>query len=209
MLKSFNDNLDKVLLLWVVFDYLPCHLSPLLLLFGDNWTLSLSLSLFLNFPKRKDPKGLSCGIRICIHDYNYGPRMWRTQNYSRERFIISVMILWLNWSWYLKSFSCLFVLNMEYWVACLFIKRFYYSSSVKLHMLNWLTWWVQIMYLDEWGPMDRDHSNSLSGAIEALKASTLRLPVVSGARVCLCFIFIFNMLCDISVVQHIGNFQVW
>ncbi|CBI19416.3 unnamed protein product, partial [Vitis vinifera] len=40
----------------------------------------------------------------------------------------------------------------------------------------------QIMYLDEWGPMDRDHSNSLSGAIEALKASTLRLPVVSGAR---------------------------
>lgn len=31
--------------------------------------------------------------------------------------------------------------------------------------------------------MDRDHSNSLSGATEALKASTLRLPISGKALV--------------------------
>ncbi|XP_020242842.1 QWRF motif-containing protein 2-like, partial [Asparagus officinalis] len=40
----------------------------------------------------------------------------------------------------------------------------------------------QMTYLDEWSNIDRDHASSLSGATEALKASTLRLPVVSGAR---------------------------
>ncbi|RVW96139.1 AUGMIN subunit 8 [Vitis vinifera] len=32
-------------------------------------------------------------------------------------------------------------------------------------------------YLDDWALIERDHSNSLSGAIEDLEASTLRLPV--------------------------------
>ncbi|KAJ4917607.1 QWRF motif-containing protein 2 [Raphanus sativus] len=36
----------------------------------------------------------------------------------------------------------------------------------------------QMGYLEEWSLMDRDHSSSLSGATEALKASTLRLPIV-------------------------------
>lgn len=40
----------------------------------------------------------------------------------------------------------------------------------------------QLFYLEEWALMDRDHFSSLSGAIEALKASTLRLPVIGGAR---------------------------
>ncbi|PRQ27819.1 putative QWRF family protein [Rosa chinensis] len=40
----------------------------------------------------------------------------------------------------------------------------------------------QMIYLEECSLMDRDYSNSLSGAIEALRASTLRLPVVDGAR---------------------------
>lgn len=44
-------------------------------------------------------------------------------------------------------------------------------------------WTMQLFYLDEWALLDRDHSNSLSGATEALKASTLRLPVIGGARV--------------------------
>ncbi|XP_020239118.1 QWRF motif-containing protein 2 [Cajanus cajan] len=39
----------------------------------------------------------------------------------------------------------------------------------------------QISYLEEWAVLDRDHSNSLLGATEALKASTLRLPVVEKA----------------------------
>ncbi|CAE5967860.1 unnamed protein product [Arabidopsis arenosa] len=41
----------------------------------------------------------------------------------------------------------------------------------------------QIGYLEEWSLMDRDHSNSLSGATEALKASTLRLPISGKALV--------------------------
>ncbi|XP_048337455.2 QWRF motif-containing protein 2 [Ziziphus jujuba] len=36
----------------------------------------------------------------------------------------------------------------------------------------------QISFLEEWSLLDRDHSSSLLGATEALKASTLRLPVV-------------------------------
>ncbi|KAL2948374.1 hypothetical protein AAZX31_20G120600 [Glycine max] len=39
----------------------------------------------------------------------------------------------------------------------------------------------QISYLEEWALLDRDHSSSLLGATEALKASTLRLPVVEKA----------------------------
>ena len=57
---------------------------------------------------------------------------------------------------------------------------------------------MQITYLDEWGPMDRDHSNSLSGAIEALKASTLRLPVVSGARV-----YIYSIVLSLFFICYV------
>ncbi|KAL2930044.1 QWRF motif-containing protein 2 [Bienertia sinuspersici] len=39
----------------------------------------------------------------------------------------------------------------------------------------------QMVYLEDWSLLDDDHSNALQGAIEALKASTLRLPVVGGA----------------------------
>ncbi|CAO2842081.1 unnamed protein product [Amaranthus hypochondriacus] len=38
----------------------------------------------------------------------------------------------------------------------------------------------QIAYLEEWSLLDKNHSNSMQVAIEALKASTLRLPVVGG-----------------------------
>ncbi|CAK7330115.1 unnamed protein product [Dovyalis caffra] len=40
-----------------------------------------------------------------------------------------------------------------------------------------------IAHLEEWSLLDRDHSSSLEGATEALKASTLRLPVVGKALV--------------------------
>ncbi|XP_072978615.1 AUGMIN subunit 8-like [Typha angustifolia] len=40
----------------------------------------------------------------------------------------------------------------------------------------------QIAYLEHWAASEREHCSSLSGAIEALKASTLRLPVTGGAR---------------------------
>jgi hypothetical protein len=43
---------------------------------------------------------------------------------------------------------------------------------------------VQIAYLEQWPTIERENSISLLGATEALKASTLRLPVTSGAKVC-------------------------
>lgn len=42
---------------------------------------------------------------------------------------------------------------------------------------------MQMLFLDDWDLMDRDHSSSLSGTTEALEASTVRLPVGGGARV--------------------------
>lgn len=47
-------------------------------------------------------------------------------------------------------------------------------------------------FLEKSALMDRDYSSSLLGAIEALRASTLRLPVVGGARVCLFVSFLLN-----------------
>ncbi|KAL5713647.1 hypothetical protein ACHQM5_015703 [Ranunculus cassubicifolius] len=41
----------------------------------------------------------------------------------------------------------------------------------------------QMTYFKEWALLDRDYSSSLSGTVEAMEAATLRLPVVSGARV--------------------------
>lgn len=40
----------------------------------------------------------------------------------------------------------------------------------------------QMSFLEEWALLERDHSSSLSGAVEALEATTLRLPVTGGAR---------------------------
>ncbi|GAB4853441.1 hypothetical protein Ancab_017631 [Ancistrocladus abbreviatus] len=39
----------------------------------------------------------------------------------------------------------------------------------------------QMTYLEQWSHLDKEHCGSLQGAIKALKASTLRLPVVGGA----------------------------
>lgn len=38
-------------------------------------------------------------------------------------------------------------------------------------------------HLEEWDRLDQDFFNSLSGVTEALRASTLRLPVVGAAKV--------------------------
>ncbi|PKA53648.1 hypothetical protein AXF42_Ash009144 [Apostasia shenzhenica] len=40
----------------------------------------------------------------------------------------------------------------------------------------------QMLYLEEWFHLDREHLSSLSGAIAVLKAITLRLPVANGAK---------------------------
>jgi hypothetical protein len=40
----------------------------------------------------------------------------------------------------------------------------------------------QMDYLTHWAALETEHSTSLSSAIEALRASTLRLPVTGGAK---------------------------
>ncbi|KAJ7955665.1 QWRF motif-containing protein 8-like [Quillaja saponaria] len=40
----------------------------------------------------------------------------------------------------------------------------------------------QMAYLDDWALLEQDHIDALSGAVEDLEASTLRLPVTGGAR---------------------------
>ncbi|KAK7281542.1 hypothetical protein RIF29_09634 [Crotalaria pallida] len=41
----------------------------------------------------------------------------------------------------------------------------------------------QMTYLDDWAVLERDHVDALSGAVEDLEASTLRLPLTGGATV--------------------------
>uniref|UniRef100_A0A0E0M6Q6 Uncharacterized protein n=1 Tax=Oryza punctata TaxID=4537 RepID=A0A0E0M6Q6_ORYPU len=40
----------------------------------------------------------------------------------------------------------------------------------------------QISYLEEWSDVENNHSSSMSEAIKALEASTIRLPIVCGAK---------------------------
>jgi hypothetical protein len=42
---------------------------------------------------------------------------------------------------------------------------------------------LQMACLEDWSHIEKYHSSSMSAAIKALKASTLRLPVVDGAKV--------------------------
>lgn len=42
---------------------------------------------------------------------------------------------------------------------------------------------LQMICLVNWSLVDQEHANALSGSIGALKTSTVRLPVVNGAKV--------------------------
>ena len=48
-------------------------------------------------------------------------------------------------------------------------------------------------YLDNWALLERDHIDAVSGAVEDLEASTLRLPVTGGAMVRMLVRFFFFM----------------
>ena len=61
---------------------------------------------------------------------------------------------------------------------------YYYFPMIEVYCA-----WLQISCLEEWAHLERDHSSSLLGATEALKASTLRLPIVEKAIVCATFPF--------------------
>ncbi|URE18262.1 hypothetical protein MUK42_37203 [Musa troglodytarum] len=41
---------------------------------------------------------------------------------------------------------------------------------------------TEMAYLERWVALEREHCSSLSGAVEALNASTLRLPITGGAK---------------------------
>ncbi|KAF9668489.1 hypothetical protein SADUNF_Sadunf14G0008900 [Salix dunnii] len=68
--------------------------------------------------------------------------------------------------------------------------KLYESVRAKRTELQWLrhNWKLisilkgQMLFLEELALIDQDYSRSLLGAVEALQASTLRLPVVCGAR---------------------------
>lgn len=85
------------------------------------------------------------------------------------------------------------------------------------HFLFW-SWniiWLQLMYLEEWAIIEKDHSNSLLGSTESLRASTLRLPIVCGAmvgiRLCKFFIhfYVHNLnLCSILLLFR-RIFKTW
>ncbi|CAI8606251.1 unnamed protein product [Vicia faba] len=54
---------------------------------------------------------------------------------------------------------------------------------LKLHFKLISIFKEQMIYLEDWAKLDPVYSGSLSGATEALKASTLRLPVFGGAKI--------------------------
>lgn len=61
-----------------------------------------------------------------------------------------------------------------------------------------------MIYLEDWAILDRVYSGSLSGATEALRASSLRLPVIGGAKV---FSFQLQLLwfvsdCNLIVITY-------
>ncbi|KAK4434369.1 QWRF motif-containing protein 2 [Sesamum alatum] len=73
------------------------------------------------------------------------------------------------------------------WVSTSKLRHSVKSKRIELQMLrhNLKLYSIlkeQELNLVNWDLIDRDHWNSLSGAIKALEASTIRLPVVGGAR---------------------------
>lgn len=59
-----------------------------------------------------------------------------------------------------------------------------------------------MLHLEEWDDLDQDFSNSLSGVTEALRASTLRLPVVGAAKV-------ESMIVPLSVRERERSLTMW
>lgn len=67
--------------------------------------------------------------------------------------------------------------------AITFLLQFSILSNAFLKC--WPFTMEQMAYLNDWALLESDHVNALTGAIEDLKAGTLRLPVTGRARVCI------------------------
>ena len=63
------------------------------------------------------------------------------------------------------------------------------DKSSKIVPMRYLQFLVDF---EDWATLDRLYSSSLSGATEALRASTLRLPVVGGAKVFSFWLLVYN-----------------
>lgn len=55
-------------------------------------------------------------------------------------------------------------------------------QQLKLQLQLNLVLNKQMVYLDDWASLERDHIGSLSGVVEDLEASTVRVPLTGGAR---------------------------
>lgn len=62
------------------------------------------------------------------------------------------------------------------------IKKRFDMQNFRQEMMLKLVLTEQIAYLENWSASEAEHSVSLTGTIEALKATTLRLPVTGGAK---------------------------
>lgn len=89
--------------------------------------------------------------------------------------VMSLQFWWPTWSNFMVLAWPLHILLLHN----AHLQIFYIWSLLLISFI----WSMQLFCMEQWALLDRDHSNSLSGAIEALKASTLRLPVIGGARV--------------------------
>ncbi|KAK7267967.1 hypothetical protein RIF29_20648 [Crotalaria pallida] len=65
----------------------------------------------------------------------------------------------------------------------------------------------QMTYLDDWAILERDHVDSLSGAVEDLEASTLRLPLIGGATVLMVDIKVLKVaICQaVDIIKTMGS----
>ncbi|KAL8490138.1 hypothetical protein ACS0TY_025879 [Phlomoides rotata] len=73
------------------------------------------------------------------------------------------------------------------WVSTAKLRHSVRSKGIELQLLRHNLNLYSILkkqepHLESWDLLDRDHCNSVSGAIKALEASTLRLPIAGGAR---------------------------
>ncbi|KAK6139011.1 hypothetical protein DH2020_027248 [Rehmannia glutinosa] len=73
------------------------------------------------------------------------------------------------------------------WVTTSKLRHSVMSKGIELQLLRHNLKLYSILkgqepHLDSWALFDRDHCNSVTGAIKALEASTVRLPIVCGAK---------------------------
>ncbi|PIN22093.1 hypothetical protein CDL12_05183 [Handroanthus impetiginosus] len=73
------------------------------------------------------------------------------------------------------------------WVSTSKLRHSVKSKRIQLQLLRHNLKLYSVLkeqepHLENWDLFDRDHCNSLSGAIKALESSTIRLPIFAGAR---------------------------